>query len=160
MHIEHITLLTGERYRSQRSDVPDETVLQCADWLHRAIHSGQILPLFAPLEKCGAKAQRLAADALLVEVFGPNPDIGERPRLLTFGLALRGGSTPLLWHHLIQAGSAEGVEMPPAPWCATVLHNGAKTVDLQALLWAVQFEVGCVWAWATRNPALRVLPGG
>lgn len=153
MYIHHLTLTTGHVSRSTRDDVPDDILAVMAPWLQAAVNSGQQHPLPGLPEYVAAV---LVQDgSLLVTVYAPQPDIGPRLPLATFGVAQRSRNGKALWSLLMaNFGAHASARRPTEPWCAVALHP-ALAGDREAAEWMADFEACVAWAWITRSPDLR-----
>lgn len=155
MYLDHITLTTGHRVRQDRARVSDAVTAVMAPWLQDASIRGA--PVLIPgLD--GYKAKVLSHDgALIVTVYGPDPDIGRAHALCTFGVAVRSRHAQALWDMLMQQpGVRPDLQPPGAPWLASVPY-AALITDLDAARWMGDFERTCAWAWVTRNPAIETV---
>ncbi len=155
MYLDHITLTTGHRVRQDRARVSDAVTAVMAPWLQDASTRGA--PVLIPgLD--GYKAKVLSHDgALIVTVYGPDPDIGRAHALCTFGVAVRSRHAQALWDMLMQQpGVRPDLQQPGAPWLASVPY-AALITDLDAARWMGDFERTCAWAWVTRNPTIEAV---
>ncbi len=156
-YITHITLTTGHVVRQQRGDVPDAALAALVPWLAGALARGQRTPL--PWLHGGYSALALQQDgALVVTVYGPDPDIGKPEALATFGVAPRSRSAAPVWNLLMetQPDVITSLSMPGAPWCAVVPYP-VLVAHPDAIEWLGDFERCVAWAWASRNPGLRAV---
>ncbi|UNU01215.1 hypothetical protein [Xanthomonas translucens] len=156
-YITHITLTTGHIARQQRGDVPDAALAALLPWLAGALSSGHPTPL--PWLPGGYSALALQQDgALVVTVYGPDPDTGQPEPLTTFGVAPRSRSAAPLWDMLMrtQPYVIAGLSMPGAPWCAVAPYP-TLVAHPDAIEWLGDFERCAAWAWASRHPGLRAV---
>lgn len=155
MFIDHLTMTTGHRVRQERSDVSDGAIAVVAPWLRAA--SAKDEPMFIPVLDY-YKAKVVSHDgALVVTVYGPDPDIGRAHALCTFGVAVRSRHAQALWEMLMQQpGIRPDLQQPGAPWLASVPYASLLT-DLDAARWMGDFERTCAWAWVTRNPSIEAV---
>jgi hypothetical protein len=156
-YIAHITLTTGHIARQQRADVSDAALATLVPWLADALATGQRTPL--PWLPGGCSALALQQDgALVVTVYGPDPNIGKPVALATFGVAPRSRSAPPLWDMLMrtQPYVIAGLSMPAAPWCAVVPYP-VLVAHPDAIEWLGDLERCVAWAWASRHPGLRAV---
>lgn len=153
MYINHITLSTGHVTRSQRSDVGDDVLATVAPWVAAAVNSGQQHPL--PGRPDYAAAVFVQDGGLAVTVYAPQPDIGPRLPLVTFGVAQRSRQGAGLWALLVaNFGAHPSARKPGEPWCAVALHPALRA-DMGAAEWLGDFERCVAWAWITRNPSIE-----
>lgn len=155
MHFNHITLQTGHSRRSERQEVADATIVASLEWLTAAVDSGNVHPLFAPVQDYAGSAMVIEG-ALVVTVYGRAPHVGTRPPLVTIGVAQRSRHAQPLWDSLTKAARkmVRGLARPPVPWCAASIHASSSR-DVDALGWIAQFETALAWAWITRHPDIR-----
>ena len=154
MYIAHITLNTGHVTRIERGDVTGETLARIGPWLAALVASGvqQPLPL-SPLNDYTAAAA-VAEGALMLSVFG-RPIVkgvfaGQRPPLVTLGVAKRSRHGAALWPVLMRTpGIRPGLRQPAEPWCAVGLWPTAGR-DMQAMHWLGDMERCVAWAWCSR----------
>lgn len=157
MYIQHITLTTGHVSHSPRTDVSGETLARVRPWLVAALVDGQSVPLpTAGLSDYEAHIMALGS-CLLLTVSGlptlSGPRRGNRPPLVTMGVAARPRDSAPLWRILYERGLpgssvAPGLSRPESPWCGVVLHP-TITLDMAATEWLGDFERCVAWAWVT-----------
>lgn len=153
MYINHMTLTTGHSSRSQRADVTDATLAVITPWLQQAVNSGgqHALPGLPDY----AAAVFVQDGGLVVTVYAPQPDLGPRLPLVTFGVAQRSRHGEALWALLVaNFGAHAKARRPGEPWCAVALHP-TLMLDPATTEWLGDFERCVAWAWVTRNPVLR-----
>jgi hypothetical protein len=167
--IRHVTLSTGHARDSSRAEVADATLKVLAPWLDRALETGgRPVPLPVPsLASFSAVAIPQGRGGLVVTLYGPaGPHIPGRTApagqagipLVTFGIGL-GPEESDIWEQMAEAfGVAPGLEFPPGPWCAAFLHAAAAAYP-HSLTWLGDFERCVAWAWISRRPGLRAVPG-
>ena len=155
MYLDHITMTTGHWVRQDRARVSDAVTAVIAPWL-RAASASEVPVLIPGLD--GYRAKVLTHDgALIVTVYGPDPDIGRAHALCTFGVAVRSRHAQHLWDLLMQQpGAKQDIHQPGAPWLASIPHE-ALSFDLDAARWMGDFERTCAWAWVTRNPSIKAV---
>ena len=153
MYIEHITLNTAHDAPRRRSEVWEETMAIMVPWLAEAIAIGRPMPIPAA---DGYQALALVQDgALVVTVYGPQPEVGRPDAVVTLGVAARSRQAPKLWELLTDMpGVKTGLQRPEAPWCAVVVHPRLVR-HLLAAEWLGDFEHCVAWAWCTRTPDIK-----
>lgn len=154
-YITHITLTTGHVAHQGREDVSDATLAVVVPWLRAALSSGQPEPI--PAVPGGYAAVALQQDgALVVTVYGPSPDIGQRMPLATFGVAARSRHASMLWDMLMHTQPAvlPRLQQPGTPWCAVVPYPMLLDHP-DAAEWLGDLERCIAWAWATCTPDVR-----
>lgn len=163
-YINHITLSTGHCRRSPRSEVDDATVQLLYLWLVRAIASGAIEPLpVAALSHFGARV--IKEVGLVVTLYAPRgphtkgqPHTGEHVPIATLGIAQRSREAKELWDGFAKHFGPTRATMPTTPYCMVAMHENIVTV-MDALDWLGDLERCIAWAWVTRNPAIKPVPG-
>lgn len=150
MYIEHLTITTGHCRRSPREEVSDAALSAMLPWLKASIQAGGIVALLAPMSDYGARC--LTQDgALVVTVYAPQPQVGQRPPLVTFGVAHRSRQGAALWTELLKVGpAAPGTREPRAPWCGVHVHPSIVGY-MDALSWLGDFERCVAWAWISKH---------
>jgi hypothetical protein len=89
--------------------------------------------------------------ALVVTVYAPQPQVGQRPPLVTFGVAHRSRQGAALWTELLKVGpAAPGTREPHAPWCGVHVHPSIVGY-MDALSWLGDFERCVAWAWISKH---------
>lgn len=154
-YISHITLTTGHVANHGRAVVSDAALAVVVPWLAEALTSLEPLPIPGVTGDFAALALQQAG-ALVVTVYGPQPDIGRREPLASFGVAVRSRQAGKLWDMLMQTqpGVIRGLQPPGVPWCAVVPYP-ALLAHGDALGWLGDFERCVAWAWVTRNPSIE-----
>lgn len=153
-YIQHVTLTTGHAATQPREAASEEALAIVVPWLRNAIQRGtpQLIP------HCdGYQALALVeGGALLMTVYGPEPDVGEADAVVTFGVCARSRQSQPLWDMLNAAHPSvvPAMSVPAAPWCGVVLHP-AIARHPPATEWLADFERVVAWAWVTRTPDLR-----
>lgn len=140
-YLHHITLTTGHCACTAREEVADEVVGNLAQWLSRALAVAKPVPLAAPSDY---QAQAISHGGGLVVTVYARP---EQP-LVTFGCTA--SASPELWHILVKNfGCADGLQEPPAPWCAATVHP-SLSAHPEAASWLGDFERSLAWVWIER----------
>ena len=155
-YIHHITLTTGHLVARPRSEVTDETLAIMVPWLAEAIAIGRPMPIPAA---DGYQALALVQDgALVVTVYGPQPEVGRPDPVVTFGVTARSLQAPRLWDLLAaMPGVKPGLTRPDAPWCAVVVHLPLLLRHPAAAGWLGDFEHCTAWAWVTRTSDIQAV---
>jgi len=152
-YIAHVTLTTGHSARSTREDVAPDTLAVLVPWLRNALSAGRAIHIPGASDGCSALVMQQDG-ALLVTVYGPQPDIGVPAPLATFGVASRSRHAHKLWEMLRgQPWVLPSLLMPGAPWCAVVPYP-SLLAHSEAAEWLGDFERCVAWAWVTKQPDL------
>lgn len=166
LSITHITLSTGHKRESLRSEVADSVLQALAPWLDVLVaKSGRVEFPFDGFRHFSASAVSFDG-ALVVTVFAPSGplDVGllsgavDGVPLVTFGVALNASHGSVLWDKLLLYSELSvALSMPASPWCGVVVHPSLSLFP-DAARWLGDFERCVAWAWVVRNdPRMRTL---
>ncbi|GGE01859.1 hypothetical protein GCM10011390_20870 [Aureimonas endophytica] len=147
----HITLNTGHRRQSPRSEATQLAVDSVAVELSRALRDGETSILLGNLTDAPPHYRLKASavgSALLCTVFAP---IGAP--LVTFGIAKRSLHSAKLWellHKTIDHAETSAERPPPTPWLGVRIEP-TIALDLSAMSWLGDYERIVAWAWIERR---------
>lgn len=142
-YIWHVTLNTGGRRRSPRSEVDPVVARIVADNLAEAL-AGGVVPLPDDFGSCSLKATATGPWLLATVLHGDTP-------LVTIGVAPRSRGDWRLWQmlHDNHRLTTDPAELPPPPWCAVRIEAGLLR-HLDATAWLGDYERLLAWAWVDR----------
>lgn len=137
----HLTLTTGHRRESPRSEVADHVVAMLRPVVLRALHGPARVPggavvVSAVREGTCATVALRHEDGTPLLTLGLAP--GEEGAAATWRALHDGAATPL-------ATSAE--EVPPIPWCADRLETGLA-LHSEVAAWTGDLARCLYWTWA------------
>lgn len=151
-YVEHVTLQTGHRRRSPRSEASDAAVEACAALIADATRDGGaaipgadgfLLRIEHP-GRCLVATVHRVFDRILMQLSAP---------LVTIGIATHSRCAASLWRRLHEVGiraATSAVSPPSVPWCAARLEPGLAAESDTG--WMGDFERCLAWALIEGRP--------
>lgn len=151
-YFEHVTLTTGDRRRSPRSEVADQVIEGLQPMIEAIEQAGAETPMI-PLPGVPGYSVSGRADSrcLVATVYADGPP---SELLASIGIALHSRCGASLWRNLHQWGQLGVVTdpeaPPPEPWVAAALDEGAPN-HVEAMEVLGDFERCLAWAFLERR---------
>jgi hypothetical protein len=155
--IDHVTIDSGHRRMSERSEIADDVVEVLRGMIERIVE-GETVALPQPgYVLSGARAGR----CLIVTLWGHTSDTArpERVPVMTMGVGAHSRCAATLWRALHDGpgrgpAATDPGRPPRAPWCGDRLEIGAMLMQ-EALHWTGDLSRCIAWTWLEMREQAR-----